>query len=294
MWRRLTIAGGVPAGAAIAYVLAASKPLMPSSSSVASSGQQRAALQRAHRQRLDFPRTHVRQHRNDRHEGPVQLAAQHLHQGRARALVEHDVEVDARQAAKERGGEMLEAARAAQRDLAGLRLRGGKHVLHRVGRKRRSHAEQGRARTELGDEIERLDRIVRQLAHGGIHHVGIRQDDEGIAVGRRPHGRLGADDAFRARAVVHDEGLAEGLREVRRDHAPEYVVRAPGRKRNDDPHGFRRIARLRRGGGALRNGYGQGGRQRDRQAGGRCEPHLRNASRPGRRNSWRSRRSACG
>src|SRR5258706_11783324 len=55
-----------------------------------------------------------------------------------------------------------------------------------------------------------------------------------MAVGSRLRDDLGADDAARAGAIVHDDGLSERLAQPLRDDARSDVVAAPGRERRDE------------------------------------------------------------
>jgi hypothetical protein len=77
--------------------------------------------------------------------------------------------------------------------------------------------------------------------------VGIRHDQQRVAVGRRLRDRVGADDRAGAGAVLHHEGLLELLGKVLRDHARIDVGRAAGAERHDQAHLAGRIV-LRRGG----------------------------------------------
>ncbi len=57
-----------------------------------------------------------------------------------------------------------------------------------------------------------------------------------MAVGRRFRRRFGADDPARAALVVGDDLPAQALGELEGDHAPDDVVAAAGRERDDQPH----------------------------------------------------------
>ena len=57
-----------------------------------------------------------------------------------------------------------------------------------------------------------------------------------MAIGRRMRDELGADDAACSGAVLRNHLPAELPAQVRGDHAPDQIVQAAGRERNDDPH----------------------------------------------------------
>jgi DNA gyrase inhibitor GyrI len=101
--------------------------------------------------------------------------------------------------------------------------------------------------------------IVRQTLPGGAYavqtHVGSYADAGGLF--SRLHREVGADDAFRAGAVVGDDGLPPGLVQVLRHHAREDVVRAAGCERDDEAYGFAGVKLV----GALLSGCGGQGRR---------------------------------
>ena len=99
-----------------------------------------------------------------------------------------------------------------------------------------------RHRHEIAHQHERL--VGDQRFIGG---VGVRHQEQRVAVGRGPRDRLGAQDRAGARTVLDHERLLEGLRQILAELAGKNVGRAAGRERHDDLHRPRRIG-LRRGG----------------------------------------------
>jgi hypothetical protein len=81
-------------------------------------------------------------------------------------------------------------------------------------------------------------RIERQLAvetgHGGKAAVGEQQR---VAVRARARGRLHADDAAGAAAIVDDDSLAEIRRQCLAEHARHRIHRPARRKRHDETDG---------------------------------------------------------
>jgi hypothetical protein len=141
---------------------------------------------------------------------------------------------------------------------AKLSCAGERHqVVHAVDRQRRMHHQHGRDvgherdRREVRDWVEAHLR-VQELVHGVRAHGA---EQQGVAVRRRARGRLGADIAGGAAAILDQHRLAPLLAHLLRDHAPEDVGGAAGRPRYDHAHGFGRIG-LRRN---LRSGEGEKG-----------------------------------
>ena len=91
------------------------------------------------------------------------------------------------------------------------------------------------------DRDEGFDRVVVQLVEPGTDRVRDRDDQQRVAVGKRVCRRFGADHAAGAAAVVDHHLLAEPIAQLLRDHAPDHVVAAAGRERNDEPHRLARI-----------------------------------------------------
>ena len=134
-------------------------------------------------------------------------------------------------------------ARRREIELAGIRLRVGDELLHRVHRQRRiDHEHVGNA-GDQDDRREILDVVVRHLrvqarvdrvrAHGA--HF------QRVAVGRGLGDQLRADVAAGAGPVVDDDRLAPCVGELLRDGAGEDVGGAARRERHDEADRLRRI-----------------------------------------------------
>ena len=76
-----------------------------------------------------------------------------------------------------------------------------------------------------------------------------RDHQQGVAVGLGLGDHLRRNDASGPAAVLDDHLLAELLTELGGDQAPDDVVAAAGRERDDQPHGLRRIILCGDGGG---------------------------------------------
>ena len=98
------------------------------------------------------------------------------------------------------------------------------------------HHQDVRQPRDQADRLEILHGVVGQLGiEERIDRVGRdRSDQEGVAVRRGLRDRAGAEIAARARAVLHDERLAEILLHVLREQPPEQVGGAAGRERHDE------------------------------------------------------------
>ncbi|MCY1531335.1 hypothetical protein D9M68_665570 [compost metagenome] len=110
------------------------------------------------------------------------------------------------------------------------------------------------------DRREVLHRVVRQVGEQpGVDRVGRDcAHHQRIAVGRRLRHEVGPDIAARARAVFHDDGLAQGTAHLLGQHAGHGVQRAAGRVRHDEAQRLgREISGLRQGRRAERQGCGQ-------------------------------------
>jgi hypothetical protein len=132
---------------------------------------------------------------------------------------------EVRRAARTRGGVVdLPGLRFRQRDQLGDILRRHRGVRHHD----EVHRDHLRHRREVAQGID---------GHGGIEvlvhrQVAERSQEQGGAVGSRPGGRLGADHAARARAVVDDHLLAPGAGQPGREQARDDVG-APARREGD-------------------------------------------------------------
>ena len=79
------------------------------------------------------------------------------------------------------------------------------------------------------------------LVERGVDGVVRRDEADRIAIGRRRQHIRHADIAAGADAVLDDDRLAELLRQVLAEEAPDRVVGAAGRERNDEAYRPRRI-----------------------------------------------------
>ena len=115
------------------------------------------------------------------------------------------------------------------REQAGFRFRELQVLLQRVRSDRRMHDHHERGRREVHDGNQFL---IEPAARVGMQRIVDRVVDQPVeqrmAVGRCPGRELGCDRAVRARAVVHNDGLADGVAQFRRDLAHAHVGRAAG------------------------------------------------------------------
>ena len=100
----------------------------------------------------------------------------------------------------------------------------------------------GREIAELG-EVEARGLVAGELREGGAGAV--RQRDL-QAVGRRGVEAVERDQPAGAGLVLDDDGRAQRLGEIGRDHAREHVVAAAGAGADDHPHGLAGVERLLR------------------------------------------------
>jgi len=148
---------------------------------------------------------------------------------------------------------------------AGLCLGQSDHVpqvLHRIVRVRHHHDG---GRTDVGQMLEILDRIVGQVGHHGrIDDDGAgRSQDQRVTVRRRLLGRFHRDDTRGARLVVDDHGLSEGGAELLRQGARHQIGTAARRERHDQADRLARpfgVGRLRNCGRRHAQGQSQGER----------------------------------
>jgi hypothetical protein len=142
--------------------------------------------------------------------------------------------------ARRRVGE-LALLRLGERDELGERARGKCSAHHKYVRRIRDQTH----------ESEILAHIEAQV----LHHRWIdrearaRAEEERIAVGWRPHDRLGAHDARRPGAILDHDALAEPFGEIRRKQTGGGVGRPAGRERHhqlDRPLGIGREGHCRR------------------------------------------------
>ena len=171
------------------------------------------------------------------------LSAQQVGGRLSAALVRHVRELHAGHRRQQRHEEVLAAAVARRRvvDLAGPRLHVRDELLERLRRKGRIDDEDAGLAADQRDRREVLDRVERELrVERRADRVGLRREQQRVAVGRRLRDHFAADRRARAGLVLDDDLLAPALAEFLRDHAHRAVDRAAGRERHDDAHGARR------------------------------------------------------
>ena len=130
------MSGGMPFGPITEYQLVTSKPRMPTSVKVGTSGScgRRCGVEIASARSL--PALMCSQHRRHRVEVHVDLAAEQVDDRLAAALVRDVVDLDVGELGEQRAGEVLRAADAGRGvgHLAGLRLRERDQLGHRFRR----------------------------------------------------------------------------------------------------------------------------------------------------------------
>ena len=131
--------------------------------------------------------------------------------------------------------QMLEAADAGGRivEHAGLFLGEREQFLERMHRHGRIDGQHIGAGGDNADGYEILHRVERLLVEPGVDRVGDGNDQKRISVGRRFCRKVGADDTAGAAAVIDEDLLAQSLAELIGDDAPDHVVAAAGRERDD-------------------------------------------------------------
>ena len=139
------------------------------------------------------------------------MAAHHVDHRRAAALERHVQHVDAGLQLEQLAAEVLEAADAGRGVLQLARLLLGERdqLLDRIHRQAGMDGDHVGPAGENRDRGERLERIVGQLVEPGIDGMRHRDDQDGVAVLRRAGGKLGADHAAGAGAVVDHDLLAQ-------------------------------------------------------------------------------------
>src|SRR5262245_27276820 len=90
---------------------------------------------------------------------------------------------------------------------------------------------------DAGDSCNIADEIETKLiVEGRVDRVAGEDQKKRIAVRLRPHDRLRADIAARARSIVDDELLAQPLRELLSNQTSYCVGRTARRVADDDAH----------------------------------------------------------
>jgi len=208
-------------------------------------GQQRGARLRRHRQAAQAPRVVVRRQERGRVEAQLDLARHQVHKHGRAAAVRH-VRGHAPDGIQE--GHSANVGRAAG-------------TASPVGHLARLCLDQGDQPRQIGDTQRGMDgdadrhhdgrRHSHEIAFGVIgqartvqayrQHLGRdRAHQEDAAVGRGFGHRIGAKRATGAPAVLDDDGLAEHLRDARRQQPRRDVGAAAGGERYDDAHRTRR------------------------------------------------------
>ena len=133
----------------------------------------------------------------------------------------------------------------------------------RLHRQRGRHHQHERQRPHARDRHEVADGIVRepveQMRIGPVSGVG--RHEQRVAVRRTPRDQLGGNLPERARAILHDDLLAQALGQRLREHPPGGIGPAARRERHDEADGLGRPGRL--GTQRQRKHRGPGGRQED-------------------------------
>jgi len=115
-------------------------------------------------------------------------------------------------------------------------------------------AGEPRDRRDVAQEVER--ELVGERA---VDRIGGADQEQRVAVGGRADDRRGRDIAGVARQVLDHEGCPEPFREPLADQARQDVVRAAGRKPDEQAHRPRRIGLRVRDAGHGRQSGGAGG-----------------------------------
>ena len=133
----------------------------------------------------------------------------------------------------------------AESELAGPRSGQRDQLCDGIDGQRRMHDQQQRRGRDYCDRRKVARRIVADLAvHGRSDRiVGLRTDDQRIAVGLGPGHKFRGDRAARAGPVVNHERLSETLAELLR-HDARRNIGAPARREAD--HDAHRLCRIRR------------------------------------------------
>ena len=203
-------------------------------------GVQRRAVRAADGQQLELAGLHLLEARA-RIEPELQLAAEHVVQRRAGALVGHVDGIDLGRLLEHFAGQVGRAAgpRRAVGQLARIGLQVFDEVLHAAhgqagaGFQEHMHAGHG----GHGDQV--LFRIEGQLAvdQRVDADAAARAQQQRVAVLGRAHGLADTDIAVGAGLVVHHHGLAQHLAHGGRDRPAHHVGRAAGGEVDDQADG---------------------------------------------------------
>ncbi len=212
----------------------------------------RGSLERRHRQHPDPARLRVLADGQQSVDAQRDLAAYHVGDRLARALVRDVDELDACGRHQHFARQVLGAAGSGrgETERARLRLGEGDELLNVPGGHARiRHDDQGRD-GDQGDRSEIAFGVVADFAEQVLVHSDFRwcRHQEHGAIGGGSGHRLGAYHAARAGAIVHDHRLAPSVGEPLADCARDDVGAAAGRVGHDDPDRFAGI-RLGKNGG---------------------------------------------
>ena len=228
---------GVPAGASTPYQVVTSKSRRPGFGDRRHVGQRARALRRDQRERAQLAGLDVRRGRRDADEDEVHVAGEHVLHREVHALVGDVNELRAGDDVEELAREVVRGAGAARAEVerAGLGFREGDELLQVLRRQRRLRDHHVRHRRDQAHRREVLHRVVVDLRVQRRADGERRRDQhDGVAVGRRPRRRLGADVAAGAAAVLGHHRLAEARRQPLGDQPAEDVGAAAGRERQDE------------------------------------------------------------
>src|SRR5438309_876245 len=224
------------------------------------------ALRRAHAERLQSSRFHVRNRDRRADEAHLDDSRHQVLLRRPAALVRHVVELDPGHVHEELGDEVLRAAvaGAGEVDLARLLLRSRDQLLHRIHPERGVHDPHVRPGGDADYLREVGERVVRhRLVHVRRDHERRGGEEQRVAVRLRLRHVVRSDRASGAGPVLDEELLPEGLGELLRDDAPGHVGRAARRKRDHDAHRTAWISLRRRRGGKQQGEAKSGKRAHD-------------------------------
>ena len=149
-------------------------------------------------------------------ESEIDFAADQRHDGRRPALVRDMYHRDAGYLLEHFHRQVIGRAGAARAcvELAGLPFRQRHELGHRPGRHAGMHDQELRRERDLPHGREILHRVERDLLEQDrIGRELSARKQYRVAVGRRPHGELGANNARRAAAVIHHELLPHAFLE---------------------------------------------------------------------------------
>ena len=215
---------------------------------------------------------HMLHHGRRRGHEDLHLAAQHVLDRRAGALVRHMDHVGACGLLEQGGADMRQRAVALRREihLARVGLQVGDELLQVGGRNRRVHRDHVGGRCEQGHRRQ----VFLRPRHLGEHRrvadvIGRVRDQQRVAVlGRQRHVLVG-DVAAGAGLVLDDHRLAERLGQRVADDARRGVDHAARRVRHDQRDGLAREG-LRTGSGASQGQGREQGEAAGQHAGVSC------------------------